>query len=643
MSPFNNICAGKILTIPANQRAFSWGSAQVDDLISDLKLAGTQAHYLGTVIVSRAKNVQDFQDDDLATTAEFILEDGQQRITTLMIFANELRKEMQVRRVHLLQADKLEDFVFYKKGGKFSRIKNEQQNLHQYFNYILTGQPAPPASRVGAMKALDEVKRHLQNFVKSLQDGELLSWTQSLSNRALLVWVDLEASGTNLNRYLTFDAINSRGLPLSEFDKIKNFCILIGSLRGSPVDVDISHHWFNALLELEKYGTNTRTHEQDFIAEIYSCCHNKLVGHSEVHDAFVERYRPLLSQDDQALLTDLLYFVSLWQPYARSFGFLTSKNRGAHYGSECTPIAGKWLDRLDNMGLPTITRPILVVSHFRLPKHEFEQVARLCEIYTFRVHAVLRRRKDNNSQKMVATGNELLRGNLTLKKLERRFGNWLSAQGHLTAVLKELIDGKPKYFFDPTMPGWSSCYYFLYEYELHISPNGVQPLPYETNRDVSKNQQEHILPQTHRDGGWWQQHWPDEALANKYKHRLGNLVLTTNNQALSRRSIMEKMSRPSPEYSFSHINATNSEKRIVKFTNGTEWTAKNILTREMELLDFAAKRWSLSNPNCDSGLVDLPEEFRLVRRSTFQLPELLPVQPEAEENDISEDDLSDPD
>ena len=114
MIPFHNICSGKILTIPANQRAFSWGPVQVDDLISDLKLAGTQAHYLGTVIVSRAKGVKDFQDDNLATTAEFILEDGQQRITTLLIFANELRKEMQDRNVHLLQADKLDEFVFFK-------------------------------------------------------------------------------------------------------------------------------------------------------------------------------------------------------------------------------------------------------------------------------------------------------------------------------------------------------------------------------------------------------------------------------------------------------------------------------------------------------------------------------------------------
>ena len=68
MTPFHYICSGKVLTVPANQRAFSWGVSQVDDLISDLKLAGTQAHYLGTVIVSRARGVNDFQDDNLGAS-----------------------------------------------------------------------------------------------------------------------------------------------------------------------------------------------------------------------------------------------------------------------------------------------------------------------------------------------------------------------------------------------------------------------------------------------------------------------------------------------------------------------------------------------------------------------------------------------
>jgi hypothetical protein len=557
-----------------------------------------------------------------------------------MIFANELRKEMHKRKVHSLHAEKLDDFIFVKKGHKYPRIKNEQNNLNEYFNFILTDTPAPPAERIAAMNSLDLVKNHLQKFVQDLSDDELLGWMQSLANRALLVWVDLEDNGTNLNRYLTFDAINSRGLPLSEFDKIKNFCILIGSLRGTPLNSDVSQSWFKSLLELEKYGVNSRTHEQDFIAELYSSYHNKLIGHSEVHDAFVDRYRPLLNQQDDVLLADLNHFIALWQPYAKSFGFLTSRNRSSHYGSACSAHAGNWLDRLDNMDLPTITRPVLVAAHIKFSKDDFEKVAKFCEIYTFRVHAVLRRRKDANSTKMIAAGNEILRANTSLISLQNKFCNWLSTFGQLPSVLKELVDGKPKYSLDQAMPGWAGCYYFLYEYELSVSPQGVQPLAYANSKEVAKNQQEHILPQTHRDGGWWENHWPDSAQADKYKHRLGNLVLTTNNQALARRQITEKLSRPDPEYSFSHMRATNSEKRISTFTNGVEWKPENILSREVELLKFATERWTMNSALCDRGQVQLPDEFKLINQSAIQLPDVGLVEDELDSIENSHDDIA---
>ena len=642
MISFKMICAGKVFSIPANQRAFSWGESQVTDLISDLKLAGTQSHYLGTVIVSRAVGTPDFQDQNQVTTALFTVEDGQQRLTTLFIFANEIRKQMNFRQIHSLQASELDDFVFLNHHGKSPRLRNEQSNLSQYFSYILSGQPAPPADRVAGMNSLDTVKAYLENFVRLLSDLELLTWMQTLANRALLVWVDLAEPGSNLNRYLTFDAINSRGLSLTEFDKIKNFCILIGSLRGNPLAQTVSTSWFNALLELEKFSVNTRANEQDFIAELYSSHHNKQIGHGDVHDDFVQRYRPLLNNSDPVLEAELNHFIALWQPYARSFGFLVNRRRRNYYGSMCTIGAGNWLDRLDNLDLLTITRPLLVASHLKFNQNDFELASKYCEVYTFRVHGVLRRRKDANSGKIIGAANAMLRGASTISDFHSAMCDWLAAYGPLVAVLQELVDGKPKYAFDPNMPGWSSCYYFLYEYELSVSPQGVQPLPYASNRELSKNQQEHILPQSHRDGAWWEAEWPDASQADKAKHRLGNLVLTTNNLALGRRQIAEKLSRIPPDYCFEHQNATNSEKRVKNFTNGSEWKLDNILKREIELLTFAAERWGLDCSQADSGSVQLNPEFVSIGVSTMPLNTPLAEQESTELNAIADDELNDP-
>lgn len=612
MNKFADICGGRYFVIPDNQRGFSWGKDQVDDVVEDLHLAGGQAHYMGPLIVSRSSD-PDFQDDDLTTTAEFILEDGQQRLTTLLIFANEICKRMKSRQVHAIHAEQLENLVFLKHHGQKLRLQNKQPALQEYLSYILTGAPAPPAERVPAMDALDKVRQRIAHHLDPLNEQELLSWKQKISNQALFVWVDLATAG--VNRYLTFDAINSRGLPLSEFDKIKNFCILVCSVRKMET-VGVADHWYKSLVQLQRFGTDSRSNEADFIAEMYSCYHNKQVSHRDVHASFVNKYRPLLSASDPTLEADLTHFVSLWEPYARSFGFLSCRNRTAYYGSMCSLDGGKWLDRLDNMDLPTITRPLLAASHLKYGEVAFAKVAHACEIYTFRVYAVIRRRKDANAAKIVELANEILRGGKDEGYVLRTVCSWLKVYAPLSAVIGQLADGKAKYAFDPLVAGWSHCYYFLYEYELSVSPAGVAPLPYESNRDQVKNQQEHILPQQHRDDGWWSAHWPDASLADAHKHRLGNLVLTANNQALGRKPIADKIQAPAPTHCYTHANATNSEKRIPKFTDGVTWQIGNILQREVELLKFAIKRWGLNCAN-DNGNIQLPLEFAAIGASSL--------------------------
>lgn len=608
MNKFADICGGRYFIIPDNQRGFSWGAKQVDDLVADLLLADTQAHYMGPLIVSRTSRA-DFQDDELTTTAEFILEDGQQRLTTLFIFANEIRKRMVARGIYSVHSEQLKDFIILKHQGSKLRLQNSQATLQDYFSYIIVGTPAKPVSRVPAMNALDEVQERIDQIADSMSDGELLAWKHRICNQTLFVWVDLATAG--VNRYLTFDAINSRGLPLSEFDKIKNFCILVCSVRPPLNQFPVAEHWYQALVQLQRFGTDSRANEADFIAEIFSSYHNKTVSHRDVHGAFVTKYRALLSGSDAVLEADLSHFVSLWEPYASSFGFVSGRNRQVNYGIMCSRDAGSWLDRLDNMELPTISRPILVACHLKLNHADFGRVVRACEIYTFRVHAVRRRRKDANASKIVEVANEILRGGKVLGHVLRRICQWLKYLAPLTAVVAELADGKPKYAFDPTVSGWSHCYYFLYEYELSVSPTGVAPLPYATSREVVKNQQEHILPQQHRDAGWWEASWPDASLADRFKHRFGNLVITVDNLALGRKSIAEKLNSPSPTHCFSHSNATNSEKRISQFTNGASWGVDNILKRELELLTFAANRWSLGCID-DHVPINIPSEFLAV-------------------------------
>ena len=607
MLKYSEICNGRFFSIPENQRGFSWKAENVEDFIEDLLLAGSQSHYMGPLIVSRT-SLPDFQDDSFSTTAEYTLEDGQQRLTTLFIFANEIRKLFQAKNIHHVEAAELEKFVFMRHQGVKLRLQNKQSVLHDYLSYILTGSPAQPAARVPAMNSLDEVRSKIFEVLNPLSDQDLLHWKQRICNQALFVWVDLVTAG--VNRYLTFDAINSRGLPLSEFDKIKNFCILVCSVRNLP-NVDVGSQWFRALVELEKFGVNSRSNEADFITEIFSSYHGSLVSQIDVHTAFVKKYKELLSAANPALEADLIHFISLWQPYAKSFAFLSCRARSPYYGTLCNHDAGTWLDRIDNMGLPTITRPILAASHLKMQQDDFAKLCKISEIYTFRVYALNRKRKDTNASKIITLAGEILRGGKSQIQSHLLYCQWIQSLAPREIFIKELGDGKPKYAFDPNVSGWPYCYYFLYEYELSVSPAGVAPIPYQRTKELVKNQQEHILPQAHRDGTWWQSKWPSDSAADQFKHRLGNLVLTSNNQALGRKSFPDKLNAIPPNHCYNHSNATNSEKKISQYSNGVDWLSDNIVAREFDLIKFALTRWH-SGCACDNGLIPLTPEFSAV-------------------------------
>jgi hypothetical protein len=608
MYKFSELCNSRYFIVPPNQRGYSWNPENVDAVFSDLSLAGTQAHYMGPVIVTRT-GAPDFTDGDLNTTAEFTLEDGQQRLTTFFIIANELLKGIVHHNggVHDIESQELERLIFFKRvqGGPLEiRIKNSNANLDQYFSYILTGQPAPPAVRTPPMTSLERIRGRVQLFFSDKDRNELLVWKRKIINQAKFIWVDLASE--SVNRYLTFDAINSRGLPLSEFDKIKNFCILVTTHCGIYIQPETE--WYKAISKLEFFKVSSRADEAAYISELYAAFFDDRVSQGGVHEAFVNRFRSLLTARDQNLENLLKEFIEHWEPMAHSFGFITTPNRAIHYPVLCSQDAAKWLNRLDNLELQAITRVLLTACHKKLSQSQFQEVVRACEILTFRVYATLGTRKDTHAKHINHLAHEVLRAGRDSIYVLQNLCLWLSKLSPMKEFLEKLSDGKAKYYNDPDIKGWRHCYYFLYEYELHNSPLGVAPVQWESSEEGKYNTQEHILPKTHRDGAWWQLHWPDEAEADRFKHRLGNLTLTSNNSALARKPIMQKINDPGAIHYYTHQTATNSEKRVPLYTNGLEWRPSNILKREYAMLEFAASRWSI--PCCsDNGIFRLPREF----------------------------------
>lgn len=604
MISLEKMFGSRVYVIPKNQRGYSWTPKEIDDLFSDLDLMGDQSHYLGTVICTKCG---DFTDEiDKTPTYQYILEDGQQRLTTFLLIINELRRRfLEIDERETVESDGLSRLITYKKGSISIRIENQNNALDECLKHHILGHPSLPGVLTPPMRCLQKAKEHIASIVNKIDlRDELIELRNKVCKQVQIIDVDLASA--RIDRYLTFDAINSRGLPLTEFDKIKNFCILISDKRG--MDVAPEDKWYTAISNLEKFKVSSRNIENAFIAELYSVYHGVNTGNNDVHDSFVKEYRNLLEGENAQKERSFKGFIDYWVSYSEAFSFINSRYKDQYYNSLCSKGAGQWLDSIDNLGLQGVTKKIITAAYLSNQsengKQDFEKVCRACEIYTFRMHALSRYRVDKNSKVILNIANQVLKNNKDAQFIISELGKLLSSSANLRSSINKLMSGDLNY------KNWIGyLYYFLYEYEVSISASGVHRIPWARSDEEKENSIEHILPREHRDADWWEKHWPNPLIADKFVNRLGNLVLTKGNSFLGRKPIDKKLYDQESEYFYTHKKATNSEKNLKNYTDGSSWKEMNILKRELDLVKFAVDRWAIPFKE-DEGYIEVPEVYK---------------------------------
>jgi len=615
----------KLFEVPLNQRGYSWEEQQLNALTEDLRLLTTECLWVGTVIVTTtSSDAKHRYDDDQEPLHHYTLEDGQQRLTAFYLLLQALRERLEQISGPKADIEALEKLIYFKDGALTkARLQNANTKLNQFFQDLLfsrSGGVTPTPSR--PINLLTDAFNYAKEYFKSFDEKECLDWKR----KALFEtrWMLLDLASENVNRYLAFESINARGLPLSQFEKIKNYCLLLKD--KTPVlhlaDRAIETSWYQSLEKLEEYKVSTRSQEETFASELFGVLTGQVYKNAETHEKFVHRYHKLLEGSrDPSLEKELNTFIDFWVDYAESFGFVATEDRDGFYGKNTKNRKAKeWLVKIDNLDLKTIMRPVLVAGHIRYKPNDFKELVKACEIYVFRVHAVENTRKHYFRREIYLLAKEILLNNQSLRQTLRWFCQNMEPTASLAQMVATLSDGNPKYA--GVSKGWAHSYYFLYEYEMSFG-RGTVALPYATDKETKINSQEHILPQQHRDGAWWEHQWPNESEADRFMHRLGNLVLTGGNSTLGRKEIALKLKDSSAPYDYCHRTSTASEKEIKNFTDGTKWGRDEILKRERHLLEFAVKRWAIPCVG-DGKPINLPEVFEDFGGRSLTIPKLGP-------------------
>ena len=524
------------MLVPIYQRQYSWGKEQCSELWNDILKAGgrddTNHHFLGSLV---------FQENQIHSSPipKLIVIDGQQRIATVILLLEAFARQIEPKN-STVSSEKIRN----------TYLKNQYETYEHKHRMVLSEADA------GSLKAV--VDGNDQEF--SLHIGENFSWfcyklSKLSENELEILWrglrrlsiIEMKLDDDD-NPQRIFETINSTGLDLKEYDKIRNY-VLMG------LDSDRQNFLY------KKYW---RTIERTFEQEDYEKFFDDFVRYylvmrlGKLLRAAKDIYKPFKElpsctyEDKEDLLAEMrkyaVYFSRVVlsteqdQELARAFQDIQTLKIDVSYPF----LLYLYHDYVDN----------------RLSKNEFIEIIRLVESYVFRRSVCRLPSSDTRSSILEMLKNYKVGGIQRMKDRLHNFdSNRMFPQDHTFVHLFP--------FYQKNLNYWPV------RVENHFR---TVPLPDDYTI-------EHIMPQ--QLSAEWQ-----DALGNdwlkiheKCLNVPGNITLTRHNSGLSNLTYPEKYHKPKAGYKHDKLKLNESLKDV------GVWDEDAIEARSMELAKLAAACW----------------------------------------------------
>lgn len=197
--------------IPVYQRNYDWKKTQCLTLFRDIEKISNdkyrRIHFLGTMVYIQGENTANFR--------EFIVIDGQQRLTSIMLLLKAIKDVISDLET---QEDIYESFLINKRAPEEYRIKlKPMKSDYKIYKEIINGD----IDNLPESTIVSNYKYFLQLINSSnLSPEEIYNGIQKLE----IVYIQL--SRENENPQLIFESLNSTGLDLTQADLIRNYLLM---------------------------------------------------------------------------------------------------------------------------------------------------------------------------------------------------------------------------------------------------------------------------------------------------------------------------------------------------------------------------------------------------------------------------------
>lgn len=566
--------------IPTYQRAYSWEKDQIEQLLQDLRDASGD-YYLGHFLFQ-----QNTTQGKAANTLLII--DGQQRLTTCVIFFSCLHRELTLRKGagESVSID-LDDIVHMylrdtrKKTQKLETVRDDNNFFALEIVDRKHSAHSQPITR--SQVCIREARERIAAAFASAKIADLERWHDLIADARCTEYRVNDTIGAA--RIFAFQ--NDRGKRLSDLEVLKSYFMLQVYLHGGPPEIVDEHLKF-----LE----------------------------SEISTIYHQIVRVDLAEDD------VLRYC--WQGFSASKGFDTRntiEEIKAHItAGERTEVCSRIRELMSALGkafrlveiIEKSSEPDIInlryldtmalaypffmrADHHEASPKQLVRLARLLENVTFR--ALLRGGRAGIGSRL----NHYLRlpadaayVDTVVEGVVRdlRAGGWWSYWSD-EMLNNQLDDG---YFYQNRVDN-----YVLWRYEMDLCARSgyTPPLKVSYSNLMGNESIEHIAPQTESPGApiangygiYEDAQDPGRGIVSgEWLNCLGNLLLISrsHNSSIGNTAFATKLA------SYGAANLLNQQKEIARFVTDPDnpvWDQAAIERRHAELHAVAARLWSLNN------------------------------------------------
>lgn len=208
----------RVFIIPPFQRNYTWTLDECEELFNDIVISIKKhsEHYIGNIVYYVGK-------DSSASFSEYILVDGQQRITSILLLLSAIRNSLDDSDYNKQAIDK--KYLTNEFGREKFRVKLKQTESDEViFDKILLNQSLTAEEKKSKLYINYE---YFLNRIKELPNNNisLIEFYNAVGNLDI-VDLDLKIENDLEAVQKIFEKINSTGKPLSSADLIRNYLLI---------------------------------------------------------------------------------------------------------------------------------------------------------------------------------------------------------------------------------------------------------------------------------------------------------------------------------------------------------------------------------------------------------------------------------